>query len=234
MIDTSPAFGGPARNHPSFVKRFVGAAFLSLLATLVASFFLPGGAFAQGALREGVNYTVVKPVQPTTAPAGKVEVIEFFGYWCPHCNEFEATLEDWAKRNDAHVVLSHVPVPLGFRPGQSNLQKLYYALDAMGKEHDLRRKVFSSIHTDRTLAYDAEPPAIADWAEKNGLDRKKFVDTFNSFSVQAKVNRADQMAAAYGITGVPTLAIAGKFTLSVDARSIGNADVLLTRALAEK
>ena len=234
MIDSSLPSGRPARGRPSFARRFFGALFLSFLATMVSSLFLPGGAFAQGSLREGVNFAVVKPAQPTTAPAGKVEVIEFFGYWCPHCNDFEATLEDWAKRNDAHIVLTHVPVPLAFRSGVSNLQKLYYALDAMGKEHELRRKVFAGIHTDHTLAYDADPAAIADWAAKNGLDRKKFVDTFNSFSVQSRVTRADQMAAAYGITGVPTLAIAGKYTLSVDARSIGNADVILTRALAEK
>lgn len=234
MIDLSSSFADRARRPRSFATRFLGAALLSLAATLVATFFLPGGAFAQGALREGVNYTVVKPVQPTEAPAGKVEVIEFFGYWCPHCNEFDPTLKDWAKRNDAKVVLTHVPVPLQFNTKLSNLQKLYYALDAMGKESELRGKVFSSIHTDHTLAYDAEPPAIADWAAKQGLDRKKFLDTFDSFSVQSKVNRANQQAAAYAITGVPTLGIAGKFTLTVDARSIGNADVLLTRALTEK
>lgn len=205
------------------------AAFAAVVPAVVSS-----TAFAQSGPREGSNYTVVKPVQPTEAPAGKVEVIEFFGYWCPHCNEFEPTLTDWAKRNDAKVVMNYVPVPTGFRANLSNLQKLYYTLDAMGKERELRRKVFSSIHESKTLAYDAEPPAIADWAEKQGLDKKKFVDTFNSFSVQSKVNRANQLAAAYAITGVPTLGIGGRYALTVDSRSIGNADVLVGRALTEK
>ena len=191
-------------------------------------------AFAQGSLREGVNYTVVKPVQPTSAPAGKVEVVEFFGYWCPHCNEFEPTLTDWAKRNEAKVVMTYVPIPLQFRAELSNLQKLYYALDAMGQEKALRRKIFEAIHVDHTLAYDAEAPTIAAWVEKNGVDKKKFIDTYNSFTVQSKVARANQLAAAYGITGVPTLGIAGRYTLTVDARSIGNADLLLTRALSDK
>jgi len=214
------------------VRRRTGAVthvVIAVFATLLAA-----TSFAQGALREGVNYTVVKPVQPTSAPTGKVEVVEFFGYWCPHCNEFEPTLTDWAKRNEAKVVMSYVPVPLQFRPELANLQKLYYALDAMGQEKALRRKIFASIHTDHTLAYDADLPAIADWAEKNGVDKKKFIDTFNSFAVQSKVSRANQLAAAYAITGVPTLGFAGKYALTADARSMGNADILLTRALTEK
>jgi thiol:disulfide interchange protein DsbA len=191
-------------------------------------------ASAQGVPREGVNYTVVKPVQPTDAPTGKVEVIEFFGYWCPHCNEFEPTIHDWAKRNEAKVQMVYVPVPTSFRAGEANLQKLYYALDAMGKEKELRGKVFSSIHGDQSLSPTGDVNAIANWAEKNGIDKKKFIDTFNSFSVTAKVNRANQMQAAYGVTGVPQLGVGGKYLLTIDSRSIGNADLFVTRVLTEK
>jgi thiol:disulfide interchange protein DsbA len=191
-------------------------------------------AFAQTALKEGVNYTVVKPAQPTDAPAGKVEVIEFFGYWCPHCNEFDPTLKDWAKRNDAKVQMVYVPVPLQFRASETALQKLYYTLDAMGKEKELRGKVFSAIHADQSLPFNADVGALATWAEKNGIDKKKFIDTFNSFSVQSKVNRANQLASAYGVTGVPELGMGGKYLLTLDSRSIGNADVFLARVQSEK
>jgi len=210
-----------------------------VLATLVVAGSLAGSvavapAFAQSPspLKEGVNYTVVKPAQATDAPKGKAEVIEFFGYWCPHCNEFEPTMADWAKRNEGKVAMNYVPI--AFNPSMANLQKLYYTLDLMGKEKDLRRKVFSSIHTDRSLPYNADIGAMAEWAEKNGLDKKKFLDTFNSFSVQSKVNRANQIASAYGVTAVPELGIGGKYLVTVDARSIGNADVMLNRALTEK
>jgi len=201
-------------------------------ALLVAGSFVTTTAFAQVPLKEGVNYTVVKPVQPTEAPAGKVEVIEFFGYWCPHCNEFEPTMADWAKRNEAKIAMNYVPI--AFNSSMANLQKLYYTLDIMGKEKELRRKVFASIHDNHSLPYNADVGAMATWAEKNGLDKKKFIDTFNSFSVQSRVNRANQMASAYGVTAVPELGVGGKYLLSVDARSIGNADVLLNRALTEK
>ena len=205
--------------------------FLRAVATF-AVVLAGSAAFAQGALREGVNYTVVKPAQPTTAPVGKTEVIEFFGYWCPHCNEFEPVLSDWSKRNEAKAAMVYVPI--AFNASMSNLQRLYYTLDTLGKEKELRRKVFSSIHTDRTLPLGADAGAMADWAAKNGIEKASFLGTFNSFTVQTKVTRANQIAAAYGVTGVPMLGIGGKYLLNVDARSIGNADVFLARAISEK
>jgi thiol:disulfide interchange protein DsbA len=223
MIDTTSS---KTRRHAGSIPAVLRAALLAAVSLVACS------AFAQGALKEGVNYTVVKPTQSTNAAAGKVEVIEFFGYWCPHCNEFEPTMTDWAKRNEGKVTMSYVPI--AFNASMANLQKLYYTLDIMGREKELRRKVFSSIHADRSLPPNADAGAIADWAEKNGIDKKKFLDTFNSFSVESKVNRANQMAGAYGVTAVPELGIAGKYLVNVDARSIGNADVLLSRALTEK
>lgn len=211
-------------------SRFVRAALQSATAVVVS--LAAAASFAQGAPRENVDFFVVKPVQPTSAPLGKVEAIEFFGYWCPHCNEFEPTMSEWSKRNDAKVSMTYVPI--AFASAQAGLQKLYYALDALGREKDLRRKVFAAIHEERSLAPSADDNALADWAAKNGIDRKKFVDTLNSFTVQAKVNRANQIAQAYGVTGVPMVAIGGKYLLNVQARTIGNADIFLARVLSEK
>lgn len=215
----------PRRRSPATLLRAV---------CLAAAAFAASTAFAQGALKEGLNYMVVKPSQPTTAPAGKVEVIEFFGYWCPHCNEFEPTMRDWARRNESKVSMVYVPIATAFRASESNLQRLYYTLDAMGREKELRSKVFASIHEDHSLPYNADVDALASWAEKNGLNRKQFIDTFNSFTVQSKVTRANQIASAYGVTGVPELGVGGKYLVNVDARSIGNADVFVARAASEK
>jgi thiol:disulfide interchange protein DsbA len=211
-----------------FRSLFLRTAFVAVASMVAAT------AFAQSELREGYNYTVVKPAQATSAPAGKTEVIEFFGYWCPHCNDFEPVMLDWAKRNEAKAAVIYVPIPLGFQAGNSGLQKLYYTLDTLGKEKELRRKVFSSIHVDRSLPPSPDVGTMADWAARNGIDKKTFIDTLNSFTVQTKVNRANQIAAAYGVTGVPTLAIGGKYLLTIDAKSIGNADVMLARVAAGK
>jgi protein dithiol oxidoreductase (disulfide-forming) len=200
----------------------------TLLMTLAAS-----TAFAQTAApREGTDYRIVKPAQPTEAPAGKVEVIEFFCYWCPHCNEFEPSMSDWSKRNDAKAQVAFVPI--AFQASMANLQKLYYTLDALGKEKELRRKVFTSIHEDHSLPQLPDVGQLATWAEKNGIDKKKFIDTFNSFTVAAKINRANQLAGAYGVDSVPAIGVAGKYLVSVDARRMGNLDAVVNMALGAK
>lgn len=215
-------------NDLNLRSRTVRAA--ALMAALLATFAFATSAHAQKAPREGVDYRIVRPTQPVEAPAGKVEVIEFFGYWCPHCDAFEPTMTDWAKKNAASVDVRFVP--FAFQPAHIAFQKLYYALDALGKESALRRKVFAAIHADRSLAPDVN--SMADFAAKNGIDRKKFIDTFNSFSVQAKVNRANQIAAAYGVDGVPMLGIGGKYLVSIQPQTIGNADYFVAKVRADK
>ena len=205
----------------------------STLSLAAASLLATSLAFAQAAPKEGTDYTVLKAAQPTEAPQGKVEVIEFFGYWCPHCNEFEPVLRDWSKRNDAKVQMSYVPI--AFVPAQANLAKLYYTLDVLGKEKDLRRKVYDAIHVDRSLPLNADVGQIADWAEKNGIEKKKFVDTFNSFTVQAKTSRATQIARTYQVSAVPTFAVDGKYVVTgMSGPKIGVADALVARSLTGK
>ncbi len=173
------------------------AAALTLVAAVFAS-LVATPAFPQASPREGTDFTIVRPPQPVDAPAGKVEVIEFFGYWCPACNLFEPTLRDWESRRDAKIQAVYVPIPTHFRAGQADFQKLYDALDAMGREKELRPKVFAAIHAQRSLRDTADAGAIADWVASNGIDRKAFVGVFDSFAVQSKVVRANQMASAYG------------------------------------
>lgn len=215
----------PLRTHVGRLVRGLAAA-LSIGVGLQAS--------AQGLPREGVDYTVVQPAQPTSAPAGRVEVVEFFGYWCPACNGFEPTLHDWAARNASSVRMVYVPIPTHFRAGQADLQKLYYALDALGSEPALRPKIFAALHVQHTLTDTADANALADWVATQGIDREKFKATFDSFAVQSKVARADQMAKAYGLTGTPSLAIGGRYLVQVDARRLPVVDQLLVRALAER
>jgi len=141
-------------------------------------------------------------------------------------------MTDWTKRNEAKAQVNFVPI--AFQSSMANLQKLYYTLEALGKEKELRRKVFSSIHDDHSLAQLPDVGQLATWAEKNGIDKKKFLDTFNSFTVSAKVNRANQLASAYGVDAVPAVGVAGKYLVGVDARRINNLDTVVNMALAAK
>ncbi|UCU98912.1 thiol:disulfide interchange protein DsbA/DsbL [Acidovorax radicis] len=157
--------------------------------------------------KEGKDYKRLdKPVAPE-APAGKVDVIEFFWYSCPHCNAFEPTLDAWVKTAPKDLAIRRVPV--AFNASFVPQQKLYYALEGMGKLDDVHVKVFRAIHVEKQkLAKDDE---IFAWIGKQGLDVAKFKEVYNSFSVSNQVRRASQLQDAYGVEGVPSMGVAGKY-----------------------
>lgn len=157
----------------------------------------------------GTDYKTLEKAQPTES-AGKVEVIEFFWYSCPHCSALEPSLVEWVKKQGNAVSFKRVPV--AFRPSFVPQQKLYYTLEAMGRLDDLHPKVFHAIHAERKpLDSDA---AIADYIAAQGVDKAKFLEVYNSFGVQTKAKRAAALQEAYKIDGVPTLAIDGRYLTS--------------------
>jgi protein dithiol oxidoreductase (disulfide-forming) len=156
---------------------------------------------------EGTDYLALEKRVPVEAPQGKIEVIEFFWYSCPHCNAFEPRLEDWIKKAPADVAVRRVPV--AFREDFAPQQRLYYSLEALGKLEELHRKVFLAIHVDK-LSLNKED-SIATWAEKQGLNKAKFQETYQSFSVATKTRRATQLQDAFKVQGVPSLGVGGRF-----------------------
>lgn len=176
------------------------------LATLLA-----GTAQAQGEPVEGREYKRLQTPQPVLVPAGKVEVVEFFGYWCPHCSAFEPTLDAWARKLPPDVVFRRIPVV--FNESHKSYQKLYFALEAMGQLDTMHRKVFAAVHGQRMrLEKDSELQSLA---TTNGLDPAKLLDTMKSFSVATKCNQAMQAARNWAIDGVPTMGVQGRFVTSV-------------------
>lgn len=174
------------------------------IATIGASALFVSSAPAMAADR----YTVLEPAQPSDT-TGKVEVLEFFAYSCPHCAQMEPLVEAWAKTLPDNAALKQVPV--AFNAGMKDLQKLYFALEALDRL-DLHPKVFQAIHQQRKQIYDAK--AIAAWMADQGVDAQAFQDAFNSFGVQSKASRADELTNLYKIEGTPSLAIAGKYVTS--------------------
>ncbi len=164
-------------------------------------------AFAADANAKG--YTVLKEVQPVDA-GKKVEVIEFFGYACPHCNAFDPGLNEWVKKNSDKIVFKRVPV--GFRPEWLFHQKLYFTLEAMNKVEELHPKVFNAIHVERQQLSNDD--AIINFAVKQGLDKQKFTDAYNSFSVSSKMKRSEQIQSAYKATQVPLIVVDGRYVTS--------------------
>jgi len=155
----------------------------------------------------GVHYLALGTPAPTEAPAGKVEVLEFFWYNCPHCNAFEPTLSAWGKKLPKEVELKRVPVR--FRAEFEAQQRAYYVLEALGKVEELQAKMFAAIHVERQTLTALEP--LQAWAEKNGIPKKQFTDLFNSFAVIGKARRAAQLQELFKVEGVPALGVAGRF-----------------------
>jgi protein dithiol oxidoreductase (disulfide-forming) len=185
-----------------------------------------------GAPVEGRDY--VKLAQPIAMPAGsKIDVVEFFGYWCPHCNAFEPSLEAWIKTLPPDVAFRRVPVAFG--AAHEPYQRIYYALEALNMVEQVHRKVFAAIHVSKQRL-DKEADILA-LMTANGVDGAKFSDAFKSFSVQTKLRQARQLADAYKIDGVPTLGVHGKFFTSPSLtnsqeRALAVANQLIQRARA--
>jgi protein dithiol oxidoreductase (disulfide-forming) len=169
--------------------------------------FSASPALAQGKPSAGSDYLVLDKRAPVEAAAGKIEVVEFFWYSCPHCNAFEPTLEGWIKRAPKDVVVRRVPV--GFRDDFVPQQRLFYTLEAMDLLDKLHAKVFAAIHVEKLPLNKGE--LIAEWVAKQGVDKDKFMAQFNSFSVATKTTRATQLQNTYKVEGVPALGVAGRF-----------------------
>jgi thiol:disulfide interchange protein DsbA len=182
---------------------------------------LPGLAFAQRKPEEGKEYRTLEKKVQVEAPPGKIEVVEFFWYSCPHCNAFEPKLVNWVKKLPPDVAFRRAPV--AFRDDFVPQQRLFYTLEAMGKVDDLHSKVFEAIHVGHQPTNRED--AILAFAEKNGLDKAKFQELYNSFGVSTKARRAKQLQDMYQVDGVPAIGIAGKYY--TDGSLAGNMDRVL-------
>ena len=192
--------------------------FCTALLGLAAGFSAPAALAAEP--QAGTQYVVLQNPQPTDT-GKKVEVTEFFWYDCPHCNAFEPSLEAWVKKQGDKIVFKRVPV--AFRDSFIPQQKLYYALEALGKVDELQARIFRAIHVERQQL-ETYSQIAAFIAKQPGIDAKKYADAYNSFGVQTKARRATQLQADYQIDGVPTLAIGGRYLTSpsIVAASVGN------------
>ena len=158
--------------------------------------------------KEGKDYLKLGKPAATSAPAGKVEVVEFFWYNCPHCNAFEPAFEAWKKQVPDYVVVNRAPV--AFQASFVPQQKLYFTLLEMKLVDSLHTKVFHAIHAERINLSKEEQ--IFDWmAKQPGVDMKKFKDVFNSFSVANQVKKATQLQQDYDVEGVPAMGVAGLY-----------------------
>jgi protein dithiol oxidoreductase (disulfide-forming) len=166
--------------------------------------------------QEGVNYTRVVPAQPTNAPAGQVEVLEFFWYACPHCFALEPTVVAWLKNKPAYITFTRVPIE--WNEGHRSLARLFYALEAMGKLNDTHAEIFKEIQVNGNPLIGPDPNNTASaervqlsFIRKLGLSDADFTKAYHDMGVETAMQRADQLAQRFRITGVPSFVINGKY-----------------------
>lgn len=189
------------------------------------------GATAQAQAKKpvaGKDYQVLEQRASVEAPAGKVEVVEFFSYMCPHCRAFEPTFSEWTKRAPKDAVIRRIPV--SFLANAPVLQRLYYSLEALNLVDKLHAAVFAAVHEERRTFPDAN--AAADWVATKGVDRSKFLEHFNSFTVASKASKASQLTNTYKIDGVPALGVAGRFLIGGNVAGLQVVEALVAEVKA--
>jgi thiol:disulfide interchange protein DsbA len=175
------------------------------LASLLGLLFVAAAGAQPG---PGRDYTLINPPQPTDS-GKKIEVVEFFYYGCIHCYHLEAPIKAWLKRKPADVEFRYVPAV--FDPSWVPLTRTFYALEAMGLTEKVHEDLFTAIHKEKLRGLATDPRVIADWLAAKGVDKQKFLDTYNSFAVNGRVQRASDMTRSYDVPGTPALVIDGKY-----------------------
>ena len=205
----------------------------AVASTVAASMSTASAATTSGPTlwQEGVNYTRLVPAQPTSVPAGQVEVLEFFWYACPHCYAIDPLVETWKKTKPAYITFSRVHVM--WNEGHRALARLYYTLESMGKLDQLHGEVFKEIHLNGNPLVASDPNNAAEseriqtaFVTKHGISESDFKKAYHSFAVETALQRADQLVQRYRIDGVPTFVVNGKYV--ADVRSADGQERLLS------
>ncbi len=164
-------------------------------------------------LVEGRDYERIQPPQANGTP-GRIQVLEFFSYGCPHCKDFHPLVKAWVEKLPRDVEFQRVPVTFG-RTAWANLARLFYSLEAMGELSRLDDAVFRAIHDERVHLFT--PEAITAWVQRMGVDGQRFRTVFESFGVGARVARSEQMERQYRVRSVPRLTVAGRYVVTGQA-----------------
>ena len=164
----------------------------------------------------GTDYVELANGQPYAPLNGQVEVVEVFGYTCPHCAQFEPLITAWKRKQPADVRVT--PVPAAFGGYWETYARAFFAAETLGVLEKSHEQMFNAIHVARQLGLDATPEQIGKFYEQYGVDAKTFANTMRSFGVETKLNRAKQFATRSQIEGTPSIGVNGKYLVNVDQR----------------
>jgi len=175
---------------------------------IISFLLLANGSVQATSFDEGIEYLKINPPVSTSAQEGQVEVVELFWYMCPHCFRFEPVMNKWLKNKPKNVVFKRIPAI--FSPRWRFFAKIFYTAQLLDAEEKIHKPLFEALHVEKARLGNAT--AMAQFFEKHaGIKEQDFMDVFNSFSVDAKVRKAEDLSKRYGAQGVPTLVVNGKW-----------------------
>lgn len=207
------------------------AAVLAMASTSTLAGLSPA-ARAQGAADfiEGRDFRRLGTPAPVPGH-GKIDVVEFFWYGCPHCHALEPALEAWSARLPADVAFRRMPVVFGAL--HESHARMFFALEALGQLPTVHKRIFAALHVQRRRLDKFDD--IAAFVAEQGVDKQKFTEAYNAFGVASKVKQSQQLAQAYALEGVPALGVAGRFLTAgsmagSNERALQVADSLIARS----
>lgn len=206
---------------------------LFLSAVLVtASLF--GAAANAAEFTAGKEYVELNNPVPVAEP-GKIEVVEMFWYGCPHCYQFEPTINPWIEKLPSDVDFKRIPAMFG---GIWNAHgQMFLALESMNVEKKVHDAIFNAYHREGKKL--DTPEKMAEFLEGQGVDKEAFLKAYNSFGVKSRAEQAKKLAMAYQITGVPVMIVNGKYRFDIGSaggpqRALEVADYLIEKERAAK
>lgn len=201
-----------------------------ILSAVLAGASLLGMSAAQADdIEAGKQYVELSSPVPVSVP-GKIEVVELFWYGCPHCYQFEPTLNPWAEKLPEDVNFVRIPAMFG---GLWNVHgQLFITLESMKVEHQVHKAVFDAIHKEGKKL--ATPEEMAEFLATQGVDKDAFLKAYNSFAVKGQMEKAKKLAMAYQITGVPTLVVNGKYRFDISSSGGPEQTLKVAEHLIEK
>lgn len=192
--------------------------FRSLALSLFALTFLTQ-AHAQS-FEEGQHYAALDTPVRTASDSG-VEVAEVFWYGCPHCYSFKPMIENWAE--DIPEYVNYVKIPAALGASWEPHAKAFYALEAMGQLDKVHDALFDALAGERRPLNSGE--ALADFVSSYGVDGEAFLNNYNSFGVNARMQQAQAKVRGARVTGTPTVLVNGKYR--VTASMAGSQEAML-------
>lgn len=205
-----------------------------ILSAVLATASLFGVTAHADDIEAGKQYVELSNPVPISKP-GKIEVVELFWYGCPHCYQFEPTLNPWVEKLPSDVNFVRIPALFG---GLWNAHgQMFITLESMKVEHKVHDAVFRAIHKEgRKLA---TPEEMADFLVTQDVDREAFLKAYNSFGVKSQMEKAKKLAMAYQINGVPVMIVNGKYRFDISSsggpeQTLQVADHLIAKERAAK